>query len=63
MSLDSQQQPAIPPSSSSDTNITRLQAELRAEGLARKLLDAWVQGGSETPARMVAALHDFHRSK
>jgi hypothetical protein len=63
MSSDSPQQPASPPPAPSDSNITRLRSELRAEGLARKLLDAWVEDGSEKSARMLAALHDFHRPK
>jgi hypothetical protein len=45
------------------SNRDRLRSHLPPDGLALKLLDAWKKDDSQAQARMLAALHDFHRAK
>jgi hypothetical protein len=56
--LDETEETPTPPS-----NRDRLRSHLRPDGLALKLLDAWKEDDPQAQARMLAALHDFHRAK
>lgn len=45
------------------TNSERLRTHLTSGGLAMTLLDAWKKDDPEAQARMLTALHDFHKPK
>ena len=45
------------------TNSQRLRNHLTPDGLAVTLLNAWNKGDPDARARMLTALHDFHKPK
>jgi hypothetical protein len=45
------------------SNRDRLRSHLPPDGLASALLEAWKKDDPKAQARMIAALHDFHKAK
>jgi hypothetical protein len=45
------------------SNSERLRSHLTKDGLALTLIEAWKKDDPEAQARMLAAIHDFHKPK